>query len=95
MSNVAVDRGILLPFVRPAHATGARTDVTPPAPHVSLLHPDFERKESRLISLWMARLAWRRRLRKEFEDAPEEMLADFGLTRRALDDYLARPFWAA
>lgn len=95
MSITVTDRGKLLPFVQPAAARRPRSHPVAKPEAVSLLHPDFERKPSRLIDLWRARIAWRRSLSREFMDAPDEMLADFGLSHRALADYVDRPFWKA
>lgn len=60
---------------------------------VSLLHPDFEREAIAWPILWAKRHRWRRDLARGFRDEPDSVLADFGLTRRALADYLARPCW--
>ena len=60
---------------------------------VSLLHPDFEREEIAWPILWVRRHRWRHALARGFRDEPDSVLADFGLTRRALADYLARPCW--
>jgi uncharacterized protein YjiS (DUF1127 family) len=62
-------------------------------PPVSLLHPALERTGLPFWRLWLARLAWRRDLRRAFAHEPDSVLADFGLDRAELRDYVARPFW--
>lgn len=61
----------------------------------SLLDPRFERGTGFTLLRWWKRWSWRRRLARDFEGVPDGMLADVGLTRAALADYVARPFWRA
>ena len=65
------------------------------APRDDLLAPGFEYESRPMVLRWWLRRQWRKALAREFAHVPDEMLADFGLTRRALEDYVARPFWQA
>lgn len=65
------------------------------APRDDLLAPSFEHAPRPTVLRWWLRRQWRKALAREFAHVPDEMLADFGLTRRALEDYVTKPFWRA
>ena len=62
---------------------------------VSLLHPSFEREAMPSWRRWRRRWQWRRDLANTFGGVPETVLADFGLNRQRLQEYVARPVWQA
>lgn len=67
--------------------------VIPGAPGRSLLQPAFGIGGIPLLSRWLQRMLYRRRLREAFRREPDSVLEDFGLTRAALDRFVATPFW--
>lgn len=60
-----------------------------------LLAPGFERHHRSRPVLWLRRALYRRGLRAALLNEPDSVLEDFGLSRCALQAYLARPFWRA
>lgn len=67
--------------------------LTPPLLQPSVLQPAFETDETVLVSLWLKRMSYRRRLSHMFGSEPDSVLEDFGLTRASLRGFVAKPFW--